>query len=467
MSTSPLDPGRLSALVRDERDLFRALLTEWVAVPSVAGTPEHRDDVRRSADWLARRCREAGFPEAQVVATGGSWAVTARWEAADPSAPTVLVYSHHDVRAAKPEEWTVTSPFQPVLRDGRLFGRGASDAKGQVLAHVRSVPLLLAATGASAPPVTLVLLVEGEEEMGSPGLEQALQEHLPDLRPDVVVFSDTLQWKAGEPAMCTSVRGMVSAHLEVGGTERDVHSGATSGAAPNAALALAELLARLHDERGGIALPGFDETVPAIAPERRAELAELSFSEEDWLRRSSTRLIRGEEGYSVLERLWERPSLELVGLIAGDPTGMSRAVLPSAASADLSIRTVPGQPVHDAVETLRAFVRENLDPELRCEISVASETAQEGYRTPWTWRSDALERAMRAGYGVPVIKRMGNAGGGPAELLARRFGVPVLFFGTGLPEDHWHDSDESADLEELLRGTAVLAHLWDELAVSR
>ncbi|NQX17290.1 M20/M25/M40 family metallo-hydrolase [Rathayibacter sp. VKM Ac-2857] len=464
MSRTALDPDALAQVLRDERADYRALLTEWVSIPSVAGMPEHAGDLRRSAQWLVRACREVGFPEAEILPTGESFAVRARWAAADPEAPTVLVYSHHDVRAAKAEQWSVTSPFQPVLRDGRLYGRGASDAKGQALAHVRSVAALLAATGLEAPAVTLVLLFEGEEELGSPGLSALLTEHYTDVRPDVVVFSDTLQWRAGEPAMCTSVRGMLPVHVEVRGTLHDVHSGAVSGAAPNAALALADVLARLHDAEGRIALPGFSDTIPEITEQRRAELAALTYSEADWLRRSHTRVVGGEPGYSVLERLWERPALEVVGLLAGDPTGMPRAVIPSGATADISIRTVPGQSVHEAGEQLRAFVRDALASGLDVEVSVSDSTAQEGYRTPWTWCSDALERAMRRGYGVTEVKRMGNAGGGPAELLARRFEAPVLFFGTGLPEDNWHDSDESADLDELLLAVGVLAHLWVELA---
>ena len=467
-STAPraatrVDTGRLLAVLRARRELLRSRLTEWVAIPSVAGMAEYVDDVRRSAEWLARLCAETGFPEVAVHPTGESSAVIARWPAEDPGAPVVLVYSHHDVRAAKAEEWTVTSPFQPVHREGRLYGRGASDAKAQVLAHLFSVAALREVTGGT-PPVSLVLLIEGQEELGSPGLEDLIRDRLDGLRPDAVVFSDTLQWRAGEPAICTSVRGMLPIHLEVHGTEKDVHSGAVSGPAPNAGLVLAELLARLQDADGRILLPGFYDDVPEPTLERRAELAALGYTDEDWLRRTRTRAIRGEEGWSVLERLWERPALEVVGLLTGDPTGMPRAVIPSSASADLSIRTVPGQPIHAVARRMREFVEQHADPELEYVVEISEDSAQEGYRTPPSAALDALDAAVRAVHGVDEAGRMGNAGGGPAELLARLFDAPVVFFGTGLPEDHWHDSDESVDLDVVVRGAAVLARFWCSFA---
>ncbi len=437
-------------------------LKEWVRIPSVAAAPEHEHDLLRSAHWLAGALRDAGFPTTRIWPGVYGPAVHAAWCEA-PGAPTVLVYSHHDVRAVKEENWDETAPFHPVARDGRLYGRGASDAKGQVLAHLWGLRAHLAAGGRTSPAVNLKVLVEGEEEAGSPGLAQLLRDHPEELAADVVVFSDTLLWRADHPGLCTGIRGMLSAHLEIYGPLADIHSGAVSGVAPNPALEMARVLAGLHDGQGRITLPGFYDRVPEIPAARRAELAALPFDEEDWLARTSTRSVGGEAGYTVLERLWERPAVEVTALIAGDPKEVSRAVIPSKAAADLSIRTVVGQRVHEVADQLRAWVAERIGDGCAYELTVSTTTSQEAYRTPDHPVVEALSRAMAAGFGVDEVGRMGNAGGGPADLLATALGAPVVFFGTGLLEDNWHNSDESLRTDLLLAGAATLAHLWDEL----
>jgi acetylornithine deacetylase/succinyl-diaminopimelate desuccinylase-like protein len=457
--------GPVHEHLAEHRDRIVEELIGWVRVRSVAGVPEHDVDVIRSANWLAGALRDTGFPVVEVWETGGGPAVYAEWCAA-PGAPTVLVYSHHDVRAAKDEQWEETPPFEPALRDGRLYGRGASDAKGQVLAHVWGVRAHLAATGRTAPAVNLKFLVEGEEEAGSPHFARLLEDERARLGTDLVVFSDTLLWRADHPAICTSVRGMVGAHLEVRGPLRDVHSGAVSGPTPNPVEELCRLLGRLHDDEGRIALPGFYDDVAEPSERVRADLAALPFSDDDWLARSDTRSIGGEEGYTVLERLWTRPAAEVLTVVAGDPFGVPRAAVPAVATADLSIRTVPDQKVADVAEQLRRWVARNIGDHVEYELAVSEETGQEPYRTPEDLPAlDVLAAAVREGFGSSP-GRMGNAGGGPAELLARGLDAPVVFFGTGLPEDRWHDSDERVSVDVLLAGAATLAHLWSGLADS-
>jgi acetylornithine deacetylase/succinyl-diaminopimelate desuccinylase-like protein len=458
------DDGGLSlrGYVRSRRGDIEKQLAEWVRVPGILGMPEHAQDLLRSANWLAGAFREAGFPVVEVLPTGESYAVYAEWCEA-PGAPTVLVYSHHDVRAAKPENWDQTAPFEPVVRDGRLYGRGSSDAKGQVLAHLWGVRAHLHQPR-PAPAVNLKFIVEGEEEGGSPHLAKLLEEQAQRFQADVVLFSDTLLWHQDHPALCVSLRGMLSASLEVFGPERDVHSGAVSGNAPNPAFELGRLLALLHDQDGRIAIPGFYDDVEPLPEDLRQALADLPFSDEDWLKRSESGAITGEEGYTVLERLWLRPAVEVTSIIAGDPIGVSRAAVPAVATADLSLRTVPGQRVAKAAEQLRHWVATSIGDAFGHTLTVDLETAQEPYRTPDHPAVAALERAMASGFGSKKVGRMGNAGGGPAELLSRVLDAPVLFFGTGLVEDHWHDSDESVSLDVLLNGAATLACLWDELA---
>ena len=438
-------------------------LSTWVAIPSVSADPARRMDVVRSAHWIAGELRSAGlstalFPAGDAVTVYGERLV-------DPHAPTVLVYSHHDVRHAKPEEWSETEPFTPAVRDGRLYGRGASDAKGQVLAHVWAVRALDAASG-SAAGLNLKVLVDGEEEIGSPHLRQLLEEQSERFACDLVVFSDTVQWRVDAPAPVTSMRGTLTATLTVQGPERDVHSGVASGVTVNPALALAHVLSRLHDDAGRIAVPGFSDRVAPVSAARSAELAALPFDPDDWTRRTETRTIVGEEGFTPLERLWERPAIEVISLLAGDPDGIERSVITREATASLSIRTVPDQLIPEVADLLRAFVAAEMPAGALSTFTLDEDIAQEPYVTPTGPTLDALERALERGYGISVQGRMGNAGGGPADWIARQLDAPVHFVGTGLPEDHWHASDESIDLRMLVRGAATIAHLWQELGAA-
>jgi acetylornithine deacetylase/succinyl-diaminopimelate desuccinylase-like protein len=279
-----------------------------------------------------------------------------------------------------------------------------------------------------------------------------------------VVFSDTLMWRADHPAVCTSLRGMVGAELQVFGTLRDVHSGAVSGPAPNPAEELAKVLATLHDDQGRIALPGFYDRVAGPSERRRGDLTALPFTEQDWLERSETRSAGGEVGYTVLEQLWTRPAVEVLSLIAGDPVGASRSAVPAVATANLNLRTVTGQQSADVADQLRRWVEDTISDDVTYELTISEEIAQEPYETPDDLPAlDALSRAVEDGFGTPA-GRMGNAGGGPAELLARTLDAPVVFFGTGLPEDRWHDSDERVSVEMLVNGAATLACYWLRLA---
>ncbi|UWF76511.1 M20/M25/M40 family metallo-hydrolase [Microbacterium sp. EF45047] len=412
----------------------------------------------RSAHWLASAMRAAGL-EARILPTGDAWAVLGEG-ARDPAAPTVLVYSHHDVRHAKPEQWHQTDPFTAARRDGRLYGRGASDAKGQVLAHLWA---LRAHRAASPHPVNVVFLVEGEEEMGSPHLAQLIAEHADDLACDLVVFSDTLQWRDDAPAPVTSIRGILTATVTVVGPERDVHSRVASGVTLNPAFALARLLSRIHDDEGRIALPGFYDDVEPLSAERRRELAALPYDADAWTERTGTRQITGERGFTPLERLWARLTVEVLSLLSGDPGDFDRSVIP--ARATLSIRTVPRQRIQRVADQLRRFVADAVPDDAAYELSVDEAIAQEPLVSPSGPVLDALERALAAGFGTAPRGRMGNAGGGPAELLSTRLHVPVYFLGTGPPEGGWHGADESVDIDTLLAGARTIAHFWDELSV--
>src|SRR5215469_10669259 len=262
---------------------FSAALREWLAIPSVSADPARHGDVRRSARWLADYLKEAGFPVAAVWQTKGLPAVYAHWPARDPNAPRVLVYGHHDVQPAAIEDGWDYEPFKPTEKDGRIYGRGASDDKGQVLFHALGIRACLAASGEAAPPVSITLLIEGEEESGSPYFADLLRERKDELGADVIVISDTTMWAADVPSICTGMRGLADAEITLSGPSRDLHSGSFGGGVPNPVHALVSLLAGLHDKDGRVRLPGFYDDVVPLTEEERDLLAKLPFDERQWL----------------------------------------------------------------------------------------------------------------------------------------------------------------------------------------
>ncbi|MGW0118593.1 M20/M25/M40 family metallo-hydrolase [Streptomyces sp. NPDC003327] len=437
-------------------------LTEWVGIPSVSSDPDRAGDVRRSAQWLADRMRRSGFGRAEVWETEGLPAVYGCLPSADPDAPVLLVYSHHDVHAADPSEWRVTAPFSPLRRDGRLYGRGASDAKGQIMAHLGAVRTHLARR--TAPAVTVKYLIEGEEEIGSVHLADLLSAHAEDLTADVVMVSDTMLWSVREPTVCATVRGSVTATLTVRGAERDLHSGAVSGAAANAALELARLVGLLTDGSGRITLPGFYDAVAGPGRRLRASLDSLPFELPTWLADTGTFRAEGEDGFSAPERLWTRPAVEVARLTAGRADSPSLGLIPAKADADLLLRLVPDQRADEVAEQLRAWLAGHRRPGFRYDLEISS-TISDPYRTPEDHPAlAALGRAVGRAYANGASARLiGNGGAAPAAQLARACDAPVVFFGTGLPDDGWHGPDERAEIEALRLGVRTLAAFLEEL----
>src|SRR6266852_469063 len=344
---------------------FFAALKQWLTIPSISADPAHSADVRRSAQWLADHLRGAGFETAELWETGrpdrpGLPAVFAQWTAADPDTPTVLVYCHHDVQPVEPlDEWD-SPPFEPAERDGKLLARGASDDKGQVLFHALGVRACLEAGGRDAPPVTLKLLIEGEEESGSPHFAELLRSQRDRLDCDVVVVTDTSMWAADVPSMCVGMRGVIDAQIDVTGPERDLHSGSFGGGVPNPLHALADLLAGLHDGHGSITLPGFYDHVTPPSEQEREMLGRLPFDERAWLAEAGhSGAAAGEAGFSTLERIWMRPTAEINGMWGGHTGPGIKTIIPREAHAKLSFRLVADQDPADVPRQLRAFITEH------------------------------------------------------------------------------------------------------------
>jgi acetylornithine deacetylase/succinyl-diaminopimelate desuccinylase-like protein len=443
---------------------FSTALCEWLAIPSVSANPAHHEDVRRSANWLAGYLIDhAGFPVAEVWETKGLPAVYAHWPAADENAPRVLVYGHHDVQPAAIEDGWDYQPFQPTESDGKIIGRGASDDKGQVLFHALGIRALLGATGTQAPPVTISMLIEGEEESGSPHFAALLEERKDDIgHLDYIVISDTSMWAADVPSICTGMRGLTEAEITLSGPTRDLHSGSFGGGVPNPVHALAALLSKLHDADGRVTLPGFYDDVVPLGSTERELMARLPFDEAHWLRDAGdSQATTGEQGFSTLERIWARPTAEVNGIWGGHTGPGPKTIIPRDAHAKVSFRLVADQTPAAVQRALEAFVHDNTPVGITATVRPGNgvRPCRSAIDSPGV---QAARKAMERAFGTSVLFTK-EGGSGPEADLADILGAPLVFIAVGLDADRIHAPNEYVDLTRLLRGAEAVAYLWEEL----
>jgi acetylornithine deacetylase/succinyl-diaminopimelate desuccinylase-like protein len=455
----------IAEYIAAHQESFFADLKEWLAIPSISGDPAHHPDVRRSAEWLAAYLRDMGFPTVEVWETPGLPAVFAEWPATDPDAPSVVVYGHHDVQPVEPlDEWE-TDPFVPVERGDRLIGRGASDDKGQAFFHTLAIKAGLAVSAADAPPVTIKLLVEGEEESGSAHFAELLRTHRDRLACDAIVISDTTMWCEDVPSMCTGMRGLAEAEVVLYGPERDLHSGSFGGAVPNPLHAMASLLAALHDADGRVTLPGFYDDVVPLTDEERESFARLPFDETEWLRTAGgSRAAYGEEGFTTLERVWARPTAEVNGMWGGHTGPGRKTIVPRSAHAKMSFRLVADQDPGKVEESFRNWVAENTPPGITAEVAFGA-----GVRPCFSPIDSvgvrAARRAMERAFGKEVLFTR-EGGSGPEADLAEILRAPLVFVAVGLNGDRIHAPNEKVEMPLLLKGAEASAYLWEEFATA-
>ncbi|MFD6952814.1 peptidase M20 [Nocardiopsis sp. TSRI0078] len=450
------------AYIEAHRDEFVSSLKEWLEIPSVSADPAHHIDVRRSALWLADHLTATGFPTVEVWETPGLPAVFAEWPAADPAAPTVLVYGHHDVQPVDPvSEWE-TDPFMPTERGTSLHARGASDDKGQVLFHALGVSAALAASGADAPPVTVKLLVEGEEESGSVHFAELMRANRDRLACDVAVISDTTMWAADTPSMCVGMRGVTDAEISLYGPERDLHSGSFGGAVPNPLKAMSDLLSGLHDEDHRVAVPGFYDGVVEAGRAERDLIAQLPFDEREWLATAGSTATWGERGYTTLERIWLRPTAEINGMWGGHTGSGGKTIVPRSAHAKVSFRLVPGQEPLRVQECVRAYVEASTPAGLRAETEFSGPGVRACASDLSSTALKAARSAMERAFGTQVLFTR-EGGSGPEADIADILEAPLVFVAVGLDEDRIHAPNEKVEVPLLLKGAESAAYLWEEL----
>jgi acetylornithine deacetylase/succinyl-diaminopimelate desuccinylase-like protein len=436
-------------------------LVEWVKIPSISSSPEHAADVRASAEHLVRELERTRPDRVMVLPTAGHPAVFAEWRHA-PGKPTLLVYGHHDVQPVDPLGAWQSPPFEPDIREGQLYGRGTVDDKGQVFIHAKAIEAFVE-TGARKLPVNVKLLVEGEEEIGSQHLADLLRDHAALFEADYVCVSDTAMYGRGIPSLCVGLRGLVYFEVVVRGPATDVHSGSFGGGIANPANVLARMLSALHDHEGRVSIPGFYDEVRDLRPSDRAEIASLLHDDAAWLRASGSTKAVGEAGYSTLERIWARPSLDVCGLTSGFQGPGSKTIIPATASAKVSCRLVPDQDPDAIARLFETHIR-RIAPE---GVEVEVEFLSGGH--PYLAPTDhpvyaAAKRAFSKAFGRETVF-IREGGSIPfVRTIADMTGKPCLLMGFGQPDENSHAPNERLVLENFHLGIKAAAYLYDELS---
>ncbi len=446
---------------REHADAFQQQLLEMLRIPSLSGDPAHAGDVRHTAEWLAAHLHALGLESARVMPTAGHPVVYAEWLGAGPDKPTVLVYGHYDVVPAAMEDGWDTPPFEPVVKDGKIFARGATDNKGQLFIHIKALESYLEASGGA--PVNVRILLEGEEEISSPNLTPFIKEHLDLLKADVCVISDTSMRAIEEPAITHSLRGMTYIELEVEGPKEDLHSGLWGGAAHNPALALVEILGKLYNPDHTIAVPGFyDEVVPLTQAEREM-IAKTALTEEQYKETTGVPATWGDANYTIRERISARPTLDINGMWSGWTGPGPKTIIPQKAGAKLSSRLVGNQDPNRMYALLKKYI-ESIAPKT-VKVSVSLLTTGMPALIPFDIpEMQAASRAYEKAWGyTPVFTRGGGSIPVVAD-IANLLRIPVVMMGYGLDSDGLHSPNEHYSIEMFQRGIDTAIVYLEELA---
>jgi acetylornithine deacetylase/succinyl-diaminopimelate desuccinylase-like protein len=446
------------------RDRFVDDLKDALRIPSVSAKAENKADCARCARYIADHLKTIGMTRAEVVPTAGHPVVYAEWLGA-PGQPTALLYGHYDVQPPEPMELWTTPPFEPVLRDGKLYARGAVDDKGQVYMHLKAIEAHMKTEGKL--PINLKMVIEGEEEVGSEHLAQFLRERRAQLDADVIIVSDTAMLGPDQPALTYALRGICYTQIEVTGPSKDLHSGHFGGAVMNPANALCGIIAGLQDASGHITVPGFYDKVRVMSEVERKGLNSIPFHEAAFIRESGSPVAWGEKGYTTLERTTIRPTLDVNGMWSGYTGEGSKTVLPSFAAAKVSMRLVPNQDPVEIFRNFEACVR-RLTPAGVTVRVLDLHSAPPFITEPDHPALEAARRALKRAWSKPpVMIREGGSIPVMATFQETHAGVPSILIGFGLDDDQVHSPNEKFSLTSFHGGTKSVAYLYQELAKAR
>jgi acetylornithine deacetylase/succinyl-diaminopimelate desuccinylase-like protein len=437
-------------------------LFELLRIPSVSADPDHKGDVRKAAEWTRDKLKSMGC-DARLEEIPGHPIVYGEWLKA-PGKPTVLFYGHYDVQPPDPLDLWTTPPFEPTVRNGNVHARGSADDKGQFMANVLGIESFFQTGG--QPPVNVKFLIEGEEEVAAENLDKFIAEHTDMLKCDHIIVSDTAQFAKGYPAICYGLRGICYMEIFLRGPKMDLHSGEFGGAVANPANVLGQIIGELHDRKTGrIRIPGFYDDVVELSPDERAEFETLPLDVEGYKKHLGVPELPGEEGYSILERVWTRPTCDVNGITAGYQGKGAKTVIGADASAKISMRLVPNQTPDKIGELFESYVRSLCPPAIQMRIE------NHGNAKPVVVPTDSpaltiARAALEKGFGAKTVLMRGGGSVPVVETFKDKLGVAALLVGYGLPDDNLHSPNEKFSLEDFHRGIKTAAYLVSELGKS-
>ena len=435
-------------------------LKTFLRIKSISTDVNHKKDMLKGAEFVSKRLIDAGMNKVRIIKTNGHPLVYAEWLNA-PGKPTVLIYGHYDVQPVDPIELWDTPPFEPTIRNGKIYARGATDDKGQIYMHIKSVEAHLKTN--RKLPVNVKFIIEGEEEIGSSNLEQFVKKNSKLLKCDTVLISDTALFAPGVPTITLGLRGIAYMEIEVTGPNRDLHSGTFGGAVANPINILAEMISKMMDRNGHISIPGFYDDVIKATKKERERFKALRFSEKNYAKEISVRELKGEKGYSTLERMWVRPTLDCNGIIGGFTGAGAKTVLPSKVKAKISMRLVPNQDPNKIAKLFTNYVKQ-IAPK---SVSVEVREIHGGYPivTPMNNKATiAASKAMAKAFGKKTVY-MREGGSIPiVTVFAKQLNAIPVLMGLGLNTENLHSPNEHFDLNHFHLGILSSAYFLEEFA---
>jgi acetylornithine deacetylase/succinyl-diaminopimelate desuccinylase-like protein len=450
----------LDQYIEQKHDEHLKDLYELLRIPSVSAQSQHKPDIERAAQWVAERLRRVGLSPVEIIPTKMHPLVYGESLEA-PGKPTILFYGHYDVQPPEPLDLWTSPAFEPTVRDGNLYGRGTADDKGQVHIHIRALDALRQTAGKL--PINIKVLIEGEEEVGSESLWDYVRQNKAKLKADALVVSDTGMLAKGVPSITYALRGLNYYELAITGPAQDLHSGIFGGAVPNPLTILSELFARLHDKNLRVTVPGFYDDVAPLGRAERKALNALPFSVKAFRKTVGAPSLAGEKGFSIVEQLWCRPTLELNGMWGGYTAEGAKTVIPSKAHAKFSTRLVPNQKAEKIASLVERHVRKLLPKTVTCDFRVLS--SGKAWLAPYTHPFfEVAHNALETGFGKRAVF-IREGGSIPfVTQMYDTFKVPCILLGFGLPDENAHAPDEHIALENYFGGIKAVANFYQGLA---
>lgn len=436
-------------------------MLELLRIPSISAKSEHKDDMRKCAEMVKQRLLDSGADKAEVMSTDGHPVVYGE-KIIDPKKPTVLVYGHYDVQPPEPLELWHSGPFEPVIKDGKVYARGSADDKGQFYMHVKALETLVKT---NSMETNIKFLIEGEEEVGSPNLGKFVGAHKDLLKADVILISDSSMLSMENPSLDVGVRGLSYIEVEVTGANRDLHSGTYGGAVANPITILSKMIASLHDENNHVTIPGFYDDVVEATKEERELMARAPYSEDEYKKDLDVKELWGEKGFTTNERTGIRPTIEVNGIWGGYTGEGAKTVLPSKATAKISARLVPNQNSRKITDMLLAHFKKIAPPSVT--VHAFEHHGGEAYMTPIDSKGyKAAAKAVQTTFGKTPIPVRGGGSIPICSILEKELGIKIVFMGFGLDNDNLHSPNEKFNLENYYKGIETIPYFHKFFAES-